>query len=153
MKENFKKQNAYPKDTLIKCKNSHYQQLAANQVFRSVNALYVNLNNLNAVLCFGHHFVCANMLIKYIFYCIVVPHNIFIIFSSGLMISSPLSPLHPILLQHYVSDTTPSSPLPLPLSSTSHHLFSFSAHPQLSPLFSAQLLLPSHLLLSSYLSF
>lgn len=51
-----------------------------------------------------------------------------------------LSPLHPILLQHYHSDTTPSSPLPP--TSSSHHLF-FS---QLSPpsFFSSPSLIVQH---------
>lgn len=62
---------------------------------------------------------------------------------SFFTIPPSISPLHPILLQHYHCDAAPSSPLPLPL--TSHHLSFFSTcslSPHLflqSPSFIAQL--------------
>ena len=62
-------------------------------------------------------------------FCYIPGPYIFIfiyVLCSFFTIPPSISPLHPILLQHYHCDVTPSSPLPIILSLASHHLSFFS---------------------------
>lgn len=62
-------------------------------------------------------------------FCYIPGPYIFIfiyVLCSFFTIPPSISPLHPILLQHYHCDVAPSSPLPIILSLASHHLSFFS---------------------------